>query len=81
MRHTVWSISIYALEEPVARDTRKVNLTLNKKTVEALDRMAAEGHRTRTQQVEKLVSDADPGVYPMGWENSRDPIVAQQVAR
>ncbi len=41
----------------MARDTKKVNLTLNKKTVEALDRMAAAGHRTRTQQIEMLVDE------------------------
>ena len=55
----------------MARDTKKVNLTLNKKTVEALDRMAAAGHRTRTQQIEKLVAQEE--IRELGARAKHDP--------
>lgn len=57
----------------MARDTKKVNLTLNKKAVDDLDQLAAAGHRTRTQQVELLIARewgrVNPAEYPGLYQN------------
>ena len=61
----------------MARDTKKVNLTLNMKAANDLDQLAAAGHRTRTQQIELLIARewhaVNPCEYPGLYQNAPVP--------